>query len=175
MGGMIAQTLAVRAPERVRSLVSIMSATGSLRSGQSSPRLWRTLLAPLPTDERGYVATLMRAHRLIASPGFPSEEERLRELLVASYRRGVAPGGFERQLGAIFAAGDRSRALAGVRAPTLVVHGAADPLIRPSGGRATARAIRAADLFVIAGMGHDLPRAVWPRLAAAIAANAARA
>ena len=175
MGGMIAQTLAVLRPERVRSLVSIMSATGSLRSGQPSPRLWRTLLAPLPVDEQGYVTTLMRAHNLIGSPGFEPDLEGLRRLLVTSHRRGVARGGFERQLAAVFAAGDRTQSLAAVRAPTLVVHGAADKLIPPSGGRATARAIRGADLLVVGGMGHDLPRPVWPRLASAIAANAARA
>lgn len=174
MGGMIAQTLAARHPGRARSLVSIMSATGSLRSGQPSPRLWRTLLAPLPGDEAGYVSALTTAHRLIGSPAYPADETLLRDLLVASHRRGVPRGGFERQLGAIFAAGDRTRELRTIRAPTLVIHGTADCLVPPSGGRATARAIPNANLLLLDGMGHDLPRALWPRMLDAIAANARR-
>jgi pimeloyl-ACP methyl ester carboxylesterase len=86
----------------------------------------------------------------------------------------VPAGGFERQLGAIFAAGNRTRELRAVRAPTLVIHGADDPLIPPSGGRATAQAIPGADLLVLAGMGHDLPRPLWPRLVGGIASNAVR-
>jgi len=175
MGGMIAQTLASHRPDRVRSLVSMMSTTGSLRCGQPSPRLWPTLLRPLPSDETGYVEALTRAHRLIASPGYPPEETALRELLLANHRRGVSAGGFERQLAAIFTAGNRTRELRAIRAPTLVVHGAADRLVPPSGGRATARATPGADLLILAGMGHDLPRPLWPRLADAIAANAERA
>jgi pimeloyl-ACP methyl ester carboxylesterase len=175
MGGMVAQTLAARRPERVRSLVSIMASTGSLRSGQPAPRLWRTLLAPLPVDEAGYVETLSRVHRAIGSPAHPADPAQLRALLRESHRRGVPAGGFERQLAAIFAAGDRTRELRGVRAPTLVVHGAADRLVPPSGGRATARAIPGAELLIVPGMGHDLPPHVWPLLIDAIAANAARA
>jgi pimeloyl-ACP methyl ester carboxylesterase len=172
MGGMIAQTLAARHPDRVRSLVSIMSSTGSLCAGQPSPRLWRALLAPLPPDEQGYVDALTRAHRLIASPAFPHDAAALRSLLLESHRRGVVAGGFERQLAAIFHAGDRTRELRTIRAPTLVVHGTADRLIPPSGGRATARAIRDARLMLLEGMGHDLPRPLWPRLVEAIAGHA---
>jgi pimeloyl-ACP methyl ester carboxylesterase len=172
MGGMIAQTLAVRHPDRVLSLVSIMSTTGGRKVGRPQRRLIPLLLRPVPRDPDGYVKRMMAGARLIGSKGFPQDPERLKTMLARAYDRGVHPSGTLRQLGAIVASGDRTPALASVRAPTLVIHGDADPLVTPSGGQATAAAIPGARLLTIEGMGHDLPRQVWARLVAAITTHA---
>ena len=175
MGAMIAQTLAIRSPERVISLVSIMGNTGGRILGQPSLRLFREMLRPPATDRASYVEQVVAAFELIGSPGFERDDQALRELLELSYDRGVDPHGFARQLGAIVASGSRRRRLNRITAPTLVIHGSADRLVAPSGGRATARAIPGANLLMVGGMGHDLPRDVWPLLIDAIAGNAARA
>ncbi len=112
---------------------------------------------------------------MIGSPDFPFDEERVRDVAGRSYDRGHSAAGVLRQLHAITASGDRTSALRNVEVPTTVIHGSRDPLVRPAGGRATARAIPGARLRIIDGMGHDLPRAVWPEVVEAIAANAARA
>jgi pimeloyl-ACP methyl ester carboxylesterase len=174
MGGMIAQTLAARYPEHVRSLVSIMSSTGSRWSGQPSPRIYRTFLRRAPLERAAYIAHLERLFTTIGSPGFPREIEDLRALAGTSFERGHDPAGAGRQLAAIIASGDRTAELSQIRAPTLVIHGTADPLVAPSGGRATARAIPGAKLMMIEGMAHDLPRALWPRIIDAIAEQAHR-
>jgi pimeloyl-ACP methyl ester carboxylesterase len=110
---------------------------------------------------------------VIGSPGYPLERDFLAELGRRSYERGVAdPMATRRQLAAMRASGDRRRALAGLRVPTLVLHGDADPLVRPAGGRATAAAIPGAKLVTYPGMGHDLPRPLWPRFQSEIAALA---
>jgi pimeloyl-ACP methyl ester carboxylesterase len=175
MGAMIAQTLAVTAPERVVSLVSIMGNTGGRILGQPSLRLFRELIRPPATDRASYIEQVVAAFELVGSPGFERDEAALRELLELSYDRGVDPHGFARQLGAIVASGSRRRSLARITAPTLVIHGSADRLVAPSGGRATARAIPGANLLMVGGMGHDLPRGVWPLVIDAITGNAARA
>jgi pimeloyl-ACP methyl ester carboxylesterase len=175
MGAMIAQTLALIAPERVVSLVSIMGNTGGRVFGQAHPRLWPLLLRPRPADRTSYVEQVVGVFELVGSPDFERDEKALRELLELSFDRGVDPHGFTRQLGAIFASGSRRRRLGQIKAPTLVIHGSADRLVAPSGGRATARAIPGANLLMVGGMGHDLPRGVWPLLIDAIAGNAARA
>jgi pimeloyl-ACP methyl ester carboxylesterase len=112
---------------------------------------------------------------VIGSPGFDRDEDDLREIAGRSYDRGRNPAGSGRQLAAIISSGDRTEGLRGVRVPTVVIHGTKDPLVRPSGGRATARAVPGARLVKIEGMGHDLPRQAWPRIIDAIAENAARA
>jgi pimeloyl-ACP methyl ester carboxylesterase len=175
MGGMIAQTLAARHPQTVRSLVSIMSNTGSIRSGQPSLRVYPTFLRRPARGREARIAQIERLFRVIGSSALPRDPEDLRTIATVSYERDHDPAGPGRQLGAIIAAGDRTAELKRITAPTLVIHGTADPLIAPSGGRATARAIRGAELMLIAGMGHDLPRAVWPRLIDAISALARRA
>jgi pimeloyl-ACP methyl ester carboxylesterase len=175
MGGMIAQTLAARHPERVRSLVSIMSNTGALSNGQPALRLYPFFLRRPVAGREQYLAHFERLFTAIGSTGLPRDPEEIRELAALSYDRDHEPAGSGRQLAAIIASGDRTRELRDVIAPTLVVHGTADPLVRPSGGRATARAIKGAKLMRVDGMGHDLPRAVWSRLIDAIAENAARA
>jgi pimeloyl-ACP methyl ester carboxylesterase len=175
MGGMIAQTLAARHPQSVRSLVSIMSTTGSRFAGQPSLRVYPVFLRRPPAGREARIAHIERLFNVIGSPGLPHDPEDLHAIAEASYERDNDPEGPGRQLAAIIAAGNRTAELARISAPTLVVHGSADPLIAPSGGRATARAIRGAELMIVEGMGHDLPRAIWPQLIDRIAAHALRA
>jgi pimeloyl-ACP methyl ester carboxylesterase len=175
MGGMIAQTLAIRHPARVRSLASIMSTTGARRVGQPAWRVYPVLLRRAPAEREAYVELAVRVFDLIGSPGFPRDDDELRRLARRSHDRGVHSAGTARQLAAIVASGDRTAALRSVVAPTLVVHGLADPLVNRSGGRATARAILGARLLEIEGMGHDLPRGAWPQIIEGIADTAARA
>jgi pimeloyl-ACP methyl ester carboxylesterase len=175
MGGMIAQTLAARHPERVRSLVSIMSTTGKLLRGQPALRIYPIFLRRAPAERDAFIAHMERLFAAIGSPGLPRDLDDIRELAAVSYDRDHDHDAAGRQLAAIIAAGDRTAELRAIGAPTLVIHGSADPLVAPSGGRATARAIAGARLMIIEGMGHDLPRAVWPRLIDAIAEHAARA
>jgi len=175
MGGMIAQTLAARHPRKVRSLVSIMSNTGSPWSGRPAPRLIPLLLRRAPSGRDAYIARTDRVFAAIGSTGLPRDTDDIHELAAASYDRDKDPAGPARQLAAITASGDRTRELHGITAPTLVIHGTADPLVAHSGGRATARAIRGARLMSIAGMGHDMPRAIWPSLIDSIAWNAGEA
>jgi pimeloyl-ACP methyl ester carboxylesterase len=175
MGGMIAQTLAARHPARVRSLVSIMSTTGHRWKGQPAVRIYPYLLARPPRTKEESVQRLTRLFRVIGSPAFDRDEQELRTMAELAWERDSSRTGTARQLAAIVASGDRTPDVGRITAPTLVVHGSADRMVRPSGGRATARAIPGAQLMMIRGMGHDLPRAVWPRLTAAIAEHAARA
>jgi pimeloyl-ACP methyl ester carboxylesterase len=174
MGGMIAQTLAAQHPGRVRSLTSIMSNTGALSNGQPALKLYPFFLRRPAAGRDAYVAHFERLFAAIGSRGLPREPEEIRELATLSYERDHDPAGPGRQLAAIIASGDRTAELREIQAPTLVLHGTVDPLVRPSGGRATARAIKGAQLKTIKGMGHDLPRAAWPQIIDAIAANAAR-
>ncbi|HEX3433654.1 MAG TPA: alpha/beta hydrolase [Solirubrobacteraceae bacterium] len=175
MGGMIAQTLAARHPESVSSLTSIMSNTGALTNGQPALRLYPFFLRRPALGMDEYIAHFTRLFAAIGSTGLPRDPEEVRQLAGISYERDHDIAGPGRQLAAIIASGDRTRELRRVVAPTLVVHGTADPLVHPSGGRATARAIKGARLLNIAGMGHDMPRAIWPQLIGAIVENAARA
>ena len=175
MGGMIAQTMAVRHPDRVLTLVSIMSNTGARWSGQPSPRLYGILLKRAPADREGFVERQVEVLRRIGSPGFPRDEDDLRQMATMSFERGHDPAAAGRQLAAILASGDRTEQLRSIRVPTLVIHGDKDRFVPPSGGRATGKAIPGARLLMIAGMGHDLPRGAWPQIIDAIAENAARA
>jgi pimeloyl-ACP methyl ester carboxylesterase len=175
MGGMIAQTTAIEHPERVRSLVSIMSTTGSRRVGHPSYRTFGVLFGKPPRGREAAVERAVRTFKTIGSPGYPFEEERVREIAGRSYDRGHSTAGVLRQLHAITASGDRTADLRKLDVPAAVVHGKNDPLVNPSGGRATARAIPGARLKLVDGMGHDLPRPLWPDFVDEIAANAARA
>jgi pimeloyl-ACP methyl ester carboxylesterase len=175
MGGMVAQTMAIERSERVRSMVSIMSNTGSRWTGMPSRKAMAVLLGQPPRGRDAAVERAVKTFRVIGSPGYPFDEERVRQISGRSYDRGHSAAGVLRQLHAITASGDRTRALRGIGTPTTVIHGNRDPLVRPAGGRATARAIPNARLKMIDGMGHDLPRQLWPVFAEEIAANAARA
>ena len=175
MGGMIVQTAAIEQPERVRSITSIMSTTGSRRVGHPSYRTFGLLLGKPPREREAAIERVVKTFKTIGSPGYPFEEERIRELAGRSFDRGHSPAGIARQLHAITASGDRTPGLRQLELPALVIHGKNDVLVNPSGGRATAKAIPGAKLRMIEGMGHDLPRALWPSFAEEIAANAARA
>jgi len=175
MGGMIAQTLAVEHPERTRSLVSIMSTTGSRRVGTPTLKAFGLMLAEAPRGRDAYVERILKTFKVVGSPAYPTDVERLRQVAGEMYDRSHNPRGILRQMHAITASGDRTAALRRLRLPTTVIHGTRDPLIRPSGGRATARAIPGARLRIVEGMGHDLPRDLWPVFADEIADTAARA
>jgi pimeloyl-ACP methyl ester carboxylesterase len=175
MGGMIAQCLAIHHRDKLLSLCSIMSTTGNPRVGQPSPQAMAALLAPPPQTRDEAMQRSVEASQVIGSPAFPTDEARIRDRAGRAWDRGHDARGVARQLLAILASPDRTDALGALEMPTLVIHGEADPLVNPSGGRATAAAIRGADLLVIPGMGHDLPLEVWPRVVDAIVANAARA
>jgi pimeloyl-ACP methyl ester carboxylesterase len=174
MGGMIAQTLAIHYPSRVRSLTSIMSTTGGRFVGRPMPRASGMLLARPPKTRENYVDHTVRTFRIIGSPGYPFDEPRMRDIAARTYDRGVDHGGTARQLAAVVSSEDRSRQLRDLRMPAMVIHGARDPLVHVSGGRATARAIPDAELDVVPGMGHDLPRPLWPRFIEAITRTADR-
>lgn len=175
MGGMIAQTMAIRRPEHVLSLTSIMSTTGERRAGRPKLRVWSVLTRRAPADKDAFVEYFVRVIRMIGSKGFPLDEQRVREVAAASFERGHHPAGTGRQLAAIMASGDRTDELRQIRVPTTVIHGKDDPLVPFRGGVATARAIPDATLLAVSGMGHDLPREVWPRVVDAVVGTAARA
>jgi pimeloyl-ACP methyl ester carboxylesterase len=175
MGGMIGQTMAVRRPERLLSLTSIMATTGDRRTGMPKLRVWSVLMRRAPSTREAYVEYFVRVFRMIGSPAFPPDEERVRELAGASFDRCHHPAGTARQLGAIMASGSRTARLRRLNMPALVIHGTDDPLVPFRGGVATARAIPGAELVAVPGMGHDLPPQVWPRVVDSVVAVAGRA
>jgi pimeloyl-ACP methyl ester carboxylesterase len=175
MGGMIGQTLAIERPERVLSLASIMSTTGDRRAGMPKLRVWSLMMRRAPQERDAYVRYFVKVFRMIGSPAYRIDEERSRELAAATYDRSHYPAGTARQLAAILASGSRTAALRQLDVPTVVIHGESDPLVPLRAGLATARAIPGAELITIPGMGHDLPRELWPTFVDAIAKNADRA
>jgi pimeloyl-ACP methyl ester carboxylesterase len=171
MGGMIAQTVAVRHPGRVRTLTSIMSTVGP-RIGPPTPAALATLF-PAPIHDREEAGQRsVDTFRVIGSPGYDFPEESLRDVGRRAFDRAYDPAGVGRQLVAIWASGDRSEALSTITAPTLVLHGADDPLVTLPGGQATAAAIPGAELHIYPGMGHSLPRELWSDIVARVTALA---
>jgi len=165
MGGMIAQTVAAQYPGRVRTLTSIMSTTGGPRIGRPALSTWLRLATARPPRTR--LEAIQRDLTIfshIGSHGFPFDEERVRERAGIGWDRDPTSAGTPRQLAAIFRSGDRTAELRQIDVPTLVIHGDRDRMIHPTGGAATARAIRGARLETITGMGHDLPIGTWDRL-----------
>jgi pimeloyl-ACP methyl ester carboxylesterase len=160
MGGMIAQVLASRHPQRVRSLTSIMS-TPSPWIGAPTQEAAAVLLAPAANSREAAVERAVETYRVIGSPGYPLDEQELRRTAGIAYDRAYDPAGVVRQLAAIHASGDRTETLRGITAPTVVLHGEADPLVQPAGGKATADAIPGATLVTYPGMGHNTPRELW--------------
>jgi pimeloyl-ACP methyl ester carboxylesterase len=175
MGGMIGQTLAIEHPERVLSLTSIMSTTGERSVGRPKLRMMGLLMRRAPREKEAFVDHFVGVFRAIGSRGFEFDEQRVRQHAAEAYERDSDPAGTGRQLAAILASGDRTQRLRELRVPTTVIHGRKDPLVPFRGGKATADAIPDAKLIAIPGMGHDMPREVWPQLVDAIADNAARA
>jgi pimeloyl-ACP methyl ester carboxylesterase len=175
MGGMIAQTMALAEPSRVRSLTSIMSTTGKRWVGWQHPKLFPALLTPMRPGREAYADSSVAMWNLIGSPGYPRPEQETRDIANETYDRGISPAGTLRQMMAILTQPDRSRPLRGLRMPTLVIHGLADPMIHVSGGRATAAAVPGAELMLVEGMGHDLPADLFATFADAIDRTARRA
>ena len=172
MGGMIAQELAMTLPARVLSLTSIMSTTGAPGLPGPTPAAASVLMAPAPDGRDAYIEAFCRNWRVLRGGTFPEDEARDPERAARMWDRGINPAGAARQLLAIFASGDRTPRLGGVAAPTLVIHGAADPLVPLAAGQATAAAIPGARLKVIPTMGHALPLAIWPEVTEAIVGHA---
>jgi pimeloyl-ACP methyl ester carboxylesterase len=167
LGGMIAQTLAIDHPQRLRSLTSIASSP-SAKIGRASTRLSikvaRLLQHPVDSPEQAG-RQLVELYRLIGTPAtnYPLDVDWLIEVGAASFQRAYDPAGKLRQQAAMLAAVDRRHALSKVALPTLIMHGTVDPLIRPKGAHATARAIAGAELVMLKGVGHGaFPRGVWP-------------
>jgi pimeloyl-ACP methyl ester carboxylesterase len=175
LGGMIAQILAIEHPERVRSLTSIMSTTGHNQVGRPTDAARALYLLPPVITREGAMGRAVLFNRIVGSPGYPTDETELRDRAVRAFDRAFNPQGIARQLAAAMTTPDRTEDLRRLDLPTLVIHGAEDPLIALSGGQATAEAIPRAELVVIDGMGHDLPRPLWPAVAERIAALVTRA
>ena len=170
MGGAIAQTMAIEHPDRVRSLTSMMATTGNIAVGQPSPDALREMFAGPPATTRDEVIQqMLRAIRAVGSPGYPADEKEVAARAGRAYDRSYDPIGVARQAVASVASGDRTERLRYLAVPTLVIHGLADRMCDPSGGRATAEAIPGAELLLIEGMGHDLPPGLRSQLAARIA------
>lgn len=176
LGGAVVQHIAAEAPRRTLSLTSIMASTGNPLLPPPTPLAAAALMAPLPLlrDEDSIVADAIQRFRAVASPAYPAPDADLDRVFRSEYRRGFHPPGVARQLAALVADGDRRPLLARIAAPTVVLHGADDPLIRIEHGRDTAAHIRGAELRVIAGMGHDFPVALSTTFAEAICAAAGR-
>jgi len=175
MGGMIAQHLAARHPQRVKSLTLMMTTTGARRLPQPGWRVRRALISrPTGSDSAAVVAHLQHVFEVIGSPAYPPRAESQRQRLEASVRRAWRPAGTARQLVAVVADADRSPLAAQITAPARVIHGAADPLVRVAAGHDLVQRIRGAVADIVPGMGHDLPTELLPHFAAGIAANAQR-
>jgi pimeloyl-ACP methyl ester carboxylesterase len=173
MGGMIAQEFAIAYPGRVRSLTSLMSSTGDPTLPGPQPKAMKALGKKTPLDRAGFIHRYVERWTVIAGDGYPFDPERMARQGAATYDRGINPPGVARQMLAIVASGNRKKALRGLRVPTLVIHGTRDPLIPFAAGPDTAGAIPGATLLAIDGMGHWMPREVWPRIVDAIVRHAA--
>src|ERR1700744_5768641 len=168
MGGMIAQEIAITFPERVRSLTSIMSTTGNPKVPPPTREASAMLMAPPTTTKEEYLARFAQTWKILRVGSFPEDEALDRSRAERTYERGLNPAGVARQLRAILASASRKERLHSVKAPTLVIHGTVDPLVRPEGGKDTAASIPGAKLLMIDGMGHALPIPMWPQIMGAI-------
>lgn len=168
MGGMIAQTMAIRHPSRVLSLTSIMSSTGNPNLPQPKPEAMQALIIPAPKERSAYIKHIVKMGKILYGSGFPYDEELRSELAGKAYDRCFYPAGFNRQMVAILASGSRKDALKSLKIPTLVIHGGDDPLVPLEGGKDTAESIPNAELLIVDGMGHSLPPETWSQIIIAI-------
>lgn len=175
MGGMIVQTMGIEHPDRVRSVTSVMSSTGSRKVGWQHPTLLPRLLRSPGRGREAYADGTAAFWSYIGSPGYPTDLAEVRERALETYDRGISTSGVLRQMMAILTQPDRTRALAAMKAPLLVIHGTADKMVHRSGGHATAKAHPDSELVLVEGMGHDLPAALWQRVADGVRRNADRA
>lgn len=175
MGGMIAQSAAIRHPSRVLSLISIYSSTGGRNLPPPDPVVMELLRTPAPRDREGYIEYMLSVYRAMAGPRFPIDEGWSRTITAKAYDRCFSPDGTARQFIAILLQDDRRKALASLRLPALVIHGTDDPVVPVEGGKDTAEAIPGAELMLIQGMGHDLPHGgAWAQIIKAIAAHTSK-
>jgi pimeloyl-ACP methyl ester carboxylesterase len=172
MGGMIAQEIAMQHPDRMLTLTSIMSTTGNPRLPQPTREASAILLAPPPKTKEEFLDRFGKTWKVLRGGSFPLDEAKDLERAERTYARGLNPAGVGRQLRAILASGSRKERLRSVKAPTLVIHGTIDPLVRVEAGKDTAASIPGAKLLLIEGMGHALPIPVWPTIIGAIAEHA---
>ena len=178
MGGMISQVIAADHPDRVKSLTSIMSTSGHPDLPQATPEAFAVLTTRAPdpkADLEAFIAHGTRNARTIGSPAYPWTDAEIRERIVAEHARAYNPAGVQRQMAAVRATGDRTPRLKCIKAPTVVLHGADDPLVPVSGGEHTAANIPGAELRIVPGMGHDLPPGLYDTFVDAITAAARRA
>ena len=175
MGGMIAQTLAVEHPDRVQSLVSIMSTTGHRRVGWQDPKLMPAMLAPRKGGRDGYLETSAAFWERISSPGYPEPRELALDRAGLTWDRGFSASGVVRQMLAVLTQPNRTAALRQVTVPTAVIHGLKDRMVHVSGGRATARAIPRSELVLLPGMGHDIQAALFEQITDVVRRTADRA
>ena len=169
LGGMIAQAMAINYPEAVLSMTSIMSSTGNPLLPPAEPEAMAALVSERRDDPEHAMQRAVEVSRVIGSPGFPMDEERLRRMGLEAYRRAYNPDGAARQMAAVMTHGDRREGLNRLKMPVLVIHGDRDPLVLPAGGRDTHENIPGSELLLVEGMGHDLPPGAWPQLVEAIA------
>jgi pimeloyl-ACP methyl ester carboxylesterase len=178
LGGMVAQLVAANYPQHTLSLTSIMSSTGNRDLPGAAPEAMAVLnnRGPDPREDfEGYLDHSVKGAYVVGSPGFPPDEQQLRERSRSDFERSYSPQGFTRQYAAAAASPDRRPKLATITAPTVVIHGAVDPLVPLAGGKDTAENIPGAELRVIEGMGHDLPPALYDTLVDGIMAAVNRA
>jgi len=168
LGGMIVQTMAVNHPERVLSLVSIMSTTGNPMLPPATPEAVAALGSERQDNPEHAMTRSVEVSKVIGSSGFPRDEERIRRKALATYERAYYPEGVARQMAAIIENGDRREKLNLLKLPTLVIHGDIDPLVPLTGGIDTHENIPGSDLLVIEGMGHDMPVGAWPLIVSGI-------
>jgi pimeloyl-ACP methyl ester carboxylesterase len=168
MGGMIAQEIAISFPQRVRSLTSIMSTTGNPKDPPPTREAMAIVMAPPTTTREEYLARFGQTWKVLRAGSFPQDEALDRARAERTFERGLNPAGVGRQLRAILASGSRKERLRAVKAPTLVIHGTVDPLVRPEAGKDTAASIPGAKLLMIEGMGHAIPIPMWPQIIDAI-------
>lgn len=172
MGGMIAQTLTINTPQRVRTLTSIMSSTGDASLPRATDEAFSVLGARPPKDRAGYAEYSVDIWRVLNGLEIPIDEAHVREQAKRLYDRGLSTAGFGRQLAAITASGSRKDALGSVDVPSLVIHGDIDPLVRIECGLDTFESIPGAKKLIVKGMGHYLHPALWSQLIDAIARHA---
>jgi len=175
MGGMIAQTVAYRHAPKARSLISLYSSTGNPALPPAKPEAMAVLMAPRPADRAGAIEAVVTAARVTSGAGYPIAADYVRDRAARMFDRSFTPMAAARHLAAVTAHGNRAPRLAAITAPTLVIHGTADPLVPVEGGRDTAKSIPGAQLALIEGLGHGIPPALWTQLADLVAAHTQKA
>lgn len=171
MGGMIVQCIAIKHPQRVLSMTSIMSNTGNPNLPAASAETQAVFSKAVPAERDPYIEDAVARQRVMGSPPPLFDEARVRHVAAARFDRSFYPVGSDRQLAGIIATGDRREALRKLTTPTLVIHGAVDPLVLPEGGIDTAANIPGARLVILDGMGHDLPPGLWSRITDEVCAH----